>query len=112
MSANTRSSYSENTGKQTATFKELFSLATPVDILLMIAGSIGSVGMGVAMPTFNILFGQIINQLNYSGSSFEQLVGQLCLIFVYVGIGTIFFGYVVSILIHYTTLFVIFFTFL
>ena len=106
MSASTRirtNSYSENASKQTATFKELFSLATPVDIMLMIAGSIGSIGMGVAMPIFNILFGQIINQLNYSGSSFETIVGQLCIIFVYVGMGTIFFGYVVCnvhVLIH------------
>lgn len=96
MSANTGNNSLESTSKRTLTFKELFSLATPFDIMLMVIGSIGSMGMGVTMPVFNKLFGEIMNQLNDSGSNIEEIVGQVALIFVCVGIGTIFFGYMVS----------------
>ena len=75
MSALTQINNSESASKKAATLKELLSFATTVDIMLMIAGSLGAVDMGVMFPIFNILFGEIMNQLNDSGSNFGEIVG-------------------------------------
>ena len=49
-----------NSSTNTASFAELFSLATPYDIVLMTLGVIGSIGTGVSIPIFNVLFGKML----------------------------------------------------
>lgn len=84
-----------NSANSTASFAELFSLATPYDIVLMILGVIGSMGTGVSIPIFNVLFGKMLDNLNAPGVSFESVISDLCLVFVYIGIANIFAGYLV-----------------
>lgn len=85
-----------NSSANTASLAELFSLATPFDIILMILGVIGSMGTGVSIPIFNVLFGKMLDNLNSPGVSFESVISDLCLIFVYIGIANMLAGYLVS----------------
>jgi ATP-binding cassette subfamily B (MDR/TAP) protein 1 len=73
-----------------------FSQATTSDIIYMISGSIGGIGMGAAMPFFNIIFGQLLNKLNSdsSGDDFQKAINNLCIIFIYIAVATIFAGYI------------------
>eukprot|EP01033_Poteriospumella_lacustris_P015763 gene15763-11285_t len=47
-----------------ATLKETFSRADNYDIFLMTVGTIAAVGSGVMMPISNVLFGDIMDELN------------------------------------------------
>ena len=47
------------------------------------------------MPLFAVLLGNISDDLNKSGLSFQEVINELCLRFVYVGIANIFAGYLV-----------------
>lgn len=63
---------------------ELFRFAKKADIILMVVGSIGAAAMGVAMPSFALLWG---NMTNSFGSG--DLVGSarnIMLDFIYIGI--------------------------
>ena len=52
--------------------------------------------LGVSLPIFNVLFGQMLDKLNSPGASFQSVVNELCLVFVYIGIANVFTGYLVS----------------
>jgi ATP-binding cassette subfamily B (MDR/TAP) protein 1 len=73
-----------------------FSQATTSDLMYMFFGTIGGIGMGAAMPFFNIIFGQLLNKLNSnsSGEDFQRAINHLCIIFIYIAAGTIFAGYI------------------
>ncbi|CAN0888665.1 ABC transporter B family member 21 [Linum grandiflorum] len=79
----------EETGK-TIPFHKLFSFADSTDVLLMIFGTIGAVGNGVAMPLMTILFGQLTDSFgqNQNSSDVVQVVSEVALKFVYLAIGT------------------------
>ncbi|CAN1353146.1 ABC transporter B family member 21 [Linum perenne] len=79
----------EETGK-TVPFHKLFSFADSTDVLLMIFGTIGAVGNGVAMPLMTILFGQLTDSFgqNQNSSDVVQVVSKVALKFVYLAIGT------------------------
>ncbi len=85
-----------NSSTNTASFAELFSLATPYDIVLMTLGVIGSIGTGVSIPIFNVLFGKMLDNLNSPGVSFESVIADLCLVFIYIGLANMLAGYLVS----------------
>ena len=77
--------------------RDFYSLATPFDIILMILGFFGSFSVGVAQPIFNLVLGKFLDKLNEPGANFQNAINELCLIFVYIGIAIIFFGYLVRI---------------
>ena len=52
--------------------------------------------VGVSIPIFNVLFGKMLDNLNDPGASFQGTINDLCLIFVYIGLGNILSGYLVS----------------
>jgi len=51
---------------ETVPFHKLFAFADSTDNLLMVVGSIGAIGNGVALPLLALLLGQIID--NFGGS--------------------------------------------
>lgn len=55
--------------KKSVPFYRLFSFADKADIALMLVGSLGALGNGVAMPLMTILFGQLIDSF---GETLDQ----------------------------------------
>ncbi|CAI0469815.1 unnamed protein product [Linum tenue] len=69
----------EETGK-TVPFHKLFSFADSIDVVLMILGTIGAIGNGVAMPLMTILFGQLTDSFgqNQNNSDVVSVVSKYC----------------------------------
>ncbi|KAJ8625817.1 hypothetical protein MRB53_034347 [Persea americana] len=70
-------------------FFKLFSFADKYDWLFMIAGSIGAVIHGSAMPVFFLLFGEMVNGFGKNQSDFHKMtdeVSKYALYFVYLGL--------------------------
>lgn len=73
---------------KSATILELFAEADKLDIILMVMGTLGSMGTGASLPTFCILFGQVLDKLN-SGGSIQDAVNKVVILFVIVACGNI-----------------------
>ncbi|XP_074310728.1 ABC transporter B family member 21-like [Silene latifolia] len=71
-------------------FYKLFSFADSTDKALMIIGSIGAAGNGVAMPLMAILLGDLIDAFgqNQNTKHVVHVVSQVALKFVYLAIGS------------------------
>ncbi|CAJ1977943.1 unnamed protein product, partial [Sphenostylis stenocarpa] len=74
---------------QTVPFHKLFAFADSTDTLLMIVGSIGSIGNGVALPLMTLLLGQVIDKFHTGdqNSNLLEQVSKVCLKFVYLALG-------------------------
>jgi len=64
-----------------------FSLAKKFDIFIIIIGIISSLGLAISMPLFSILFGGTLNNLGSNPVGLFESIKELCLKFVYVGLG-------------------------
>ena len=64
----------------------LFRFATGSDIILIVIGSICAAAMGVALPSFAILWGNMTNNFNNS-AEMEQAGKTTMLNFIYIGLG-------------------------
>ncbi|XP_043704920.1 ABC transporter B family member 19-like [Telopea speciosissima] len=74
---------------QSLPFYQLFSFADKYDCCLMIAGSLGAVVHGSAMPVFFLLFGDLVNGFGKNQSNFKEMtaeVSKYALYFVYLGL--------------------------
>lgn len=60
--------------KQTVPFYELFSFADSTDVILMIVGSLGAVGNGLALPLMTVLFGDVIQSFGGASDFHDVLV--------------------------------------
>ncbi|XVE77402.1 hypothetical protein DITRI_Ditri13aG0059700 [Diplodiscus trichospermus] len=71
-------------------FFKLFAFADPIDILLMIAGTIGAIANGASMPLMTILFGELTDSFgqNQNNNEVVDVVSEVALKFVYLGVGT------------------------
>lgn len=67
---------------------ELYRFATSTDITLMIFGSICAAAMGVALPAFAILWGNMTNKFN-SDENIEDVAKTVMLQFIYIGLGAL-----------------------
>ncbi|KAF9617734.1 hypothetical protein IFM89_038276 [Coptis chinensis] len=74
----------------TVPYYRLFSFADSNDVLLMIIGTIASVGNGVCMPIMTILFGDLINAFgeNANSKNTAHEVSKIALKFVYLAAGS------------------------
>ncbi|KAJ7544472.1 hypothetical protein O6H91_09G080400 [Diphasiastrum complanatum] len=75
--------------KYTVPFYKLFSFADPLDILLMIIGTIGAMVNGLSMPIMTLIFGQITNAFGQNSTNVHETahkVTQVAVKFVYLGI--------------------------
>ena len=61
----------------TVPFLKLFAFADPLDYLLMIVGSIGAIGNGVAMPLMTLLFGALTNAFGNNQTDTTTLVHEV-----------------------------------
>ena len=68
-------------------FKSLFRFATPTDNLLMIVGSICAAAVGVAIPMFTVLWGDMTNHFQ-SAADMEQASKGIMFNFLKIGAGT------------------------
>ena len=73
---------------ETAGFCSLFRFATTTDIILIIVGSICAAAMGVALPAFAILWGNITDQFQTS-ADMEAATRNVMLQFIYIGCGAL-----------------------
>ena len=78
--------------KKAASFFQLqYSMLKPFDKMVIFFGTIGSIGMGLTMPLFSVIFGGTINtfgsQSTTNGEVFIDDIRSLCLKFMYVGLG-------------------------
>ncbi|KAK4256196.1 hypothetical protein QN277_009093 [Acacia crassicarpa] len=74
----------------TVPFHKLFSFADYTDILLMIAGTIGGIRNGMALPLMMLLIGKMINAFgnNQHSSDITAIVSKVSLNFVYLAVGS------------------------
>ena len=64
----------------------LFRFATGFDVILIVIGSICAAAMGVALPAFSILWGDMTNSFGDAAST-ENAAKTSMLNFIYIGIG-------------------------
>ncbi|CAN1292999.1 ABC transporter B family member 11 [Linum perenne] len=83
-----KASSSGNTAR-TVPFTKLFSFADSKDVLLMIVGTVGAIGNGMAMPIMTIIMGQTINSFgqNQGSNDLVHAISKVCLNYVYLAIG-------------------------
>ncbi|MED6197451.1 ABC transporter B member 11 [Stylosanthes scabra] len=71
-------------------FYKLFSFADPLDYALLIVGTIGAVGNGMANPLMTVVFGNLIDAFGGTSNSQKVVhdVSKLALKFVYLALGS------------------------
>lgn len=74
----------------TVPYHKLFSFADSIDYLLMLVGTIGSVGNGVTMPLMTLLFGSLVDSFGASASNklIVHGVSEVCMKFIYLALGS------------------------
>uniref|UniRef100_A0A2N9HC14 Uncharacterized protein n=1 Tax=Fagus sylvatica TaxID=28930 RepID=A0A2N9HC14_FAGSY len=78
----------EDEKTNTVPFRKLFSFADSTDVLLMILGTIGSIGNGVCMPLMTVLFGELTD--SFGGNQNDHVVdvvSKVCIKFMYLAVG-------------------------
>eukprot|EP01033_Poteriospumella_lacustris_P001046 gene1046-756_t len=83
----------EKAPEKVATIRELFMFSDWIDYLYIFLGTLGAVVTGLCIPTFNILFGKVINTVNRDPSGFQDTVNFLCIILVVVSGINLFSGF-------------------
>ena len=73
---------------ETASFCSLFRFATTTDIILIIFGSICAAAMGVALPAFAILWGNMTDKFQTS-ADMEKASRDIMIQFIYIGCGAL-----------------------
>lgn len=71
-----------------APYSSLFRFATKTDIILIVVGTICAIAMGVALPAFAILWGNMTNKFGDSGT-IEDAAKDIMLQFIYIGLGAL-----------------------
>ena len=66
-----------------ASLAQLFSTADSFDLLLMAVGSFGGLCTGLCMPAFNVLFGEMLDELNSDPNGLAKGIANLSIMFVY-----------------------------
>jgi ATP-binding cassette subfamily B (MDR/TAP) protein 1 len=74
---------------KSATYGELFSEANAIDYLMMTLGTLGALGTGASLPSFLVLFGQMLDRLNSSNGNVQSTVNYVVILFLIVGCGNI-----------------------
>ncbi|WOK97290.1 ABC transporter B family member 11-like [Canna indica] len=75
--------------ESTVPFHKLFSFAEPWDVALMVAGTIGALGSGMAMPLMTLIFGELVNAFGVvDRQSIVSEVSKVVLKFIYLALGT------------------------
>ncbi|XP_019165678.1 PREDICTED: ABC transporter B family member 9-like [Ipomoea nil] len=78
-----------NEEQQKVPFYKLFTFADRVDISLIIAGTLGAIGNGMAQPLMTIFFGELINSFGTTDPSHAvHQVSKICIKYVYLAIGS------------------------
>jgi len=72
---------------------QLFKYADNLDKLCMVLGSIGAACLGVVMPAFSLLFGELIDAFNKPPDELYAAITRVALLFLYVGFGAFAAGY-------------------
>ncbi|CAH8387034.1 unnamed protein product [Eruca vesicaria subsp. sativa] len=75
---------------KTVPFYKLFAFADSFDFLLMVLGTLGSIGNGLGFPIMTILFGDLVDAFgqNQTNANVSDKVSKVALKFVWLGIGT------------------------
>lgn len=84
-------SASNSDAKLIIPYYKLFSFAEPLDIMLMIIGTIGAVANGLAMPIMTVLFGNVIQSFGSNSKDTTKLLNAVAMVsleFVYLAIAT------------------------
>ena len=66
--------------RHTFTLYSVFAHADTRDCLFMLFGTIGAAITGFTMPAFHVLFGEMMDSLNRSGSNFQHEVNKIAAI--------------------------------
>ncbi|AEC10785.1 putative ABC-type xenobiotic transporter [Arabidopsis thaliana] len=78
----------EHEKTKTVPFYKLFAFADSFDFLLMILGTLGSIGNGLGFPLMTLLFGDLIDAFGENQTNTTDKVSKVALKFVWLGIGT------------------------
>ncbi|XP_019190190.1 PREDICTED: ABC transporter B family member 9-like [Ipomoea nil] len=74
---------------QKVPFYKLFTFADQLDVCLMIGGTLGAIGNGLAQPMMTVIFGQLINSFGTTDPSHAvHEVSKICVKYVYLAIGS------------------------
>ena len=66
-------------------FFSLFRFATGFDYFLMVLGSIAAIGMGAALPSFALLWGNMTDSFGQGGQAMVDAAFNSMLQFIYIG---------------------------
>ncbi|KAJ8898756.1 hypothetical protein K2173_005042 [Erythroxylum novogranatense] len=73
---------------KTVPFLKLFSFADSVDTMLMIVGTIGAIGNGLALPIMTLILGEVINSFGETQTNdIVQKISKVSLKYVYLAVG-------------------------
>jgi ATP-binding cassette, subfamily B (MDR/TAP), member 1 len=78
----------ESEKTKSASYSELFGEADALDWVLMFVGSICALGTGASLPVSCVLFGRVLDKLNY-GANIQEAVNFVAILFVILACGTI-----------------------
>ncbi|CAN0888829.1 ABC transporter B family member 11 [Linum grandiflorum] len=82
-----RSSSKNGGGAKTVPFTKLFSFADRTDVVLMVIGTIGSLGNGLAMPLMTIIMGQTINSFGMNNTDVVHAISKVSVRYLYLAVG-------------------------
>ncbi|GJP32663.1 hypothetical protein CLOM_g17270 [Closterium sp. NIES-68] len=64
-------------GGGTVAYWQLFRYADKWDVLLMVAGSVGAIGQGIALPMMALLFGDMMNAFGQNAGTMDAMLDQI-----------------------------------
>ncbi|CAN0888669.1 ABC transporter B family member 11 [Linum grandiflorum] len=85
--ASTAEAKNSSSKAKTVPFTKLFSFADTTDVVLMILGTVGSLGNGLAMPLMTIIMGQTINSFGTNQTDVVHAISKVSIKYVYLAMG-------------------------
>lgn len=82
----------KNQSQSSGSLSEVFSFSSGTDYVYMTMGSLGAIGVGCAMPVFNIVFGRMLDNLNKGTDELQESVNKVAMIFAIMAAAAFFVG--------------------
>jgi ATP-binding cassette, subfamily B (MDR/TAP), member 1 len=82
----------DNTVETKPSISDAFYFATPTDYVYAFFGSLGAFLVGCSIPIFNVIFGEMLDNLNQGENELQKSVNQVAMIFAIMAGGALLIG--------------------